>query len=61
MKMVENWNRLPREEFEGLSLEIFKVRRNKTEKPDLVEDILAYCRGVGLEVLWTSLPSQTIL
>ena len=31
-----------------------------SEQPDLVEDVPAHCRGVGLDDLPRSLPTQTI-
>ena len=32
-----------------------------SEQPDLVEDVPAHCRAVGLEDVERSLPTQTIL
>ena len=32
-----------------------------SEHPDLVEDVPGHCRGVGLDDLWKSLPTRTIL
>jgi len=32
-----------------------------SEQPDLVEDVPAHCRGVGLDDLERSLPTETIL
>lgn len=33
----------------------------RSEQAALVGDVPAHCRGVGLEVLWRSIPTQTIL
>jgi len=44
------------------SLSTFKVRLDGgSEQPDLVEDVPAHCRGVGIDDLERSLPTQTVL
>jgi len=32
-----------------------------SEQPDLIQDVPAHCRGVGLDDLWRTLPAQSIL
>ena len=46
MRVVKHWNRLPREVADAPSLETLKIGWG-SEQPDLVEDVPAYCRGVG--------------
>jgi len=61
MRVVKHWNRLPRETVEAPSLETLKARLDGAEQPGLVEDISANCKGVGLDDLERSLPTQSIL
>lgn len=53
MRMVEHWNRLPREVVDPLPLlGTLQVRSNEDlEEHDLVEDVPAGCTGVGLDDL----------
>jgi len=60
--VVKHWNRLPGEAVEAPSLETFKARLDGgSEQPGLVEDVPAHCTGVGLDDLYSSLPTQSIL
>lgn len=61
MKLVKSYSRLPREVVDALSMEIIKATLDRAEQPDLVEDIPAHCRGVGLDDIERFLPTQTIL
>jgi len=51
VRVGKHWKRLPREVVEAPSLETFKLRLDSTEQSDLVEDLPAYCRGIGLDHL----------
>jgi len=71
--VVRHWHRLLREVVEAPSLETFKELAcddmvhsecqvgQGSEQPDLVEDVPAYCRGVGLDDLERSFPTPTVL
>ena len=49
MKVVKQWNRLSEEVVGAQSLETFKARGS--QQPDLVENVPAHCRGLGLDDL----------
>ena len=50
VRVVKRWHGLPREVLDAPSLETFKARLDGTlEQPDLVVDVPACCRGVGLD------------
>jgi len=50
MRVVKHWHRLPREVVDAPPLETLEVRLHESsEPPDLVEDVTAHCRGVGLD------------
>lgn len=57
------YDRLYREVIDIQSLEIFKVKLDGTlnKPPAFIEDVPGHCRGVGLDDLSRSLPSQPIL
>lgn len=61
MKLVKNYNRLPREVVDAASMEIIKARIDGVEQPHLVEDIPAHCTGAGLDDFERFLPTQNIL
>jgi len=52
---------LPREAGDAPSLEIQGQVGRGSEQPDATEDVPAHCRGVGLDGLGRSLPTQSIL
>lgn len=54
---MQCWHWLPREVVAVSSLETSKVR---SDQAGLVEDVPAFCRGVGLDGLQRSLPTQTL-
>lgn len=43
--LVKHCNKLPTEVVDAPSLEMFKVRLDEAEQPDVGEDVLAHCRG----------------
>jgi len=51
MRVVKHWHRLPREAVEAPSLNIQGQVGRHSEKPGLVEDVPAHCRGIGLDGL----------
>lgn len=57
MRVMQCWHWLPREVVAVSSLETSKVR---SDQAGLVEDVPAFCRGVGLDGLQRSLPTQTL-
>lgn len=48
VRVVKQWDKLLREVVDAPSLEKFKVRLDEAEQPDVGEDVLAHCTGVGL-------------
>jgi len=49
LRVVKPWPRLPRELGDAPSPETFKARLDRAQNvPDLVGDVLAHCRGLGL-------------
>lgn len=56
MKLVKNYNRLPREVVDAPSMEINMARLDGAEQPDLAEHIPAHCRGIGLDDLGSFQP-----
>jgi len=60
LRVMEHWNRLPRDAVDSPSLEIFKTRLDKVLcKPALGDPVSA--RGGGLDDPQRSLPTPTIL
>ena len=59
VRVTEHWNRLPRQVVGSPSLEIFKTHLD-AYLCDLVQGT-CFGRGVGLDDLWRSLPTPTIL
>jgi len=49
--VLKHWNSFPREVIDVLSLEILSQIGCVSEQPDLVEDIPAHCRWIGLDDL----------
>jgi len=60
-KVVRHWHRLLREVVGVLSLEVFSQAGQSPEQPDVVTEVPAHGRAVGLGGLLGSLPSKTIL
>ena len=52
-RVMKHWNSLPEEVVGAASLETFKARLYKclSEQPDLVRDVSAHCRGLGVDDL----------
>jgi len=58
MRVVKHWYRLPREVVEAPSAGYVQGQvRWDSEQPD----VPAHCTGLGLDDLWRSLPTQSIL
>lgn len=60
MKLVKHWQRLPREVVDVPFLETFQIRLDGALRADLVEDVPADCREVGIDECYSTLPTKTI-
>ena len=49
LRVVKQWSRLSGDVLEALPLEIFKIRLDGSEKPDLPVGVPVHCRGVGID------------
>jgi len=61
VRVVRHWHRLPREVVDAPSLETLRSDWRGSEHPDVAVGVPVHCRGVGLDGLYGSLPTQTIL
>ena len=61
VRVVKHWHRLPVGVVDAPSLETLRVRLDRAVSTDGAVGIPVHCRGVELDGLKSSLPSQTVL